>query len=57
VAAQVRGDDVEPVCEALLGEPAEAAPVSLDAVQADDERCLGVAPLVGMELQELPSGS
>jgi hypothetical protein len=44
VAAQVEGDDAVPV-----GEPrrdaGEAVRPGVDAVEADDGRCLGVAPL------------
>jgi hypothetical protein len=54
VSAQVGGDDVEAAREPLLGELPEAQAVTGDAVQADDERRARVAPLVGVQLSELP---
>ena len=62
VAAQVGGDDVETLRPVLLGEPPVALAVSGDAVQADERRCAGIAPLVHVQLHSvvsspLPEGS
>ena len=61
MAAQVRRDDAEPLGPAFLRELPVALPVSGDAVQADDRRRVGVAPLVHVEVHAvsspLPDGS
>jgi hypothetical protein len=49
VAAEVDRDDALP--GQPLGEPAEALPVRVDAVQAEDGRSARVAPLVRLEDQ------
>jgi hypothetical protein len=56
VAAKVRREDVE-TAQAVLGQTAEARAVSADPVQAEDERCPRVAPLVHVQVHAhiLPS--
>lgn len=49
MAAQVEGKD--PPARQPLGQPAEAEPVGVDAVQADDRGARGVPELVGVEDQ------
>ena len=61
VAAQVRRDDVETLRPMLLRQPAVALAVSGDAVQADERRRSGIAPLVHTQLHSgvsspLPDG-
>ena len=50
VAAQVGRDDAEARRPALLREPPEALAVPGDAVQADERRRGGIAPLVHVQL-------
>jgi len=57
VPAQVRRDHVEAVGQPLFRELAEAEPVPCDAVEADDERSLGIPPLVGIQPHACFSGS
>src|SRR5262245_60702470 len=49
VATQVGGEHVEAAGEPLFGELAVAAAVRADAVDADDRRRVGVAPLVQLQ--------
>ena len=53
MAAEVDGDDTP--SRQPLGEPAEALPVRVDAVQAQDGRAGRVAPLVRVEDQSSAS--
>ena len=61
VAAQVGSDDVETLRPVLLREPQEALAVTGHAVQADERRRAGIAPLVHVQLHcvssPLPDGS
>ncbi len=50
MTAQVGRENAEPLGEALLGGPPEPPAVRLDAVEADDGRCVPLAPLVDDEL-------
>jgi hypothetical protein len=48
---QVRRKDAEPALQPLLGEPAEAPPVRIEAVEANDRRRGAIAPFAEVELQ------
>src|SRR5438874_10339355 len=50
MAAEVRGEDAEPVCQMLLGEPAKPAAVRVDAVKADQCGGARLAPFVHVQL-------
>ena len=52
VRAEIRCEHAEAVGQALLGEPAKAPAMGIEAVQAHDHRGSGVAPLVQVELHQ-----
>src|SRR5439155_5762393 len=52
VASKVRRENAEPLREALLREAPEAAPMGVDAVQANDRRRARISPLVQMKLHQ-----
>jgi hypothetical protein len=50
MSAEIGGEHMEAIGEALLGEPPKAAAVSVEAVKEDDRRCGHVTPRVQVQL-------